>query len=94
MPVLVGAPVVRVPPGSQLLQSLGDLPVLLLVEVELVNRKLCDDVLATVQLVQSDAAVVLWSQSLVVRSQMVLVEMRSPMAELLGRVIDGSVVKQ
>jgi len=58
-------------------------------EVELVNRKLCDDVLATVQPVQSDAAVVLWSQSLVVRSQMALVELRSPVAELLGRDIDG-----
>ena len=61
-------------------------------EIETVYQKLCDRVLATIEPVQSAAAVVLWSQSLVVRSQMVLVEMRSPMAELLGRVIDGSLV--
>jgi len=59
-------------------------------EIETVSKRLCDMVLATIEPVQSAAAVVLWSQSLVVRSQMVLVEMRSPMAELLGRVIDGS----
>ena len=59
-------------------------------EIETVNQKLCDRVLATIEPVQSDAAVVLWSQSLAVRSQMALVEMRSPVAELLGRVIDGS----
>ena len=61
-------------------------------EIETVSKRLCDMVLATIEPVQSAAAVVLWSQSLVVRSQMVLVEMRSPMAELLGRVIDGSLV--
>ena len=61
-------------------------------EIETVSKRLCDMVLATIEPVQSAAAVVLWSQSLVVRSQMVLVEMRSPMAELIGRVIDGSLV--
>ena len=61
-------------------------------EIETVNQKLCDRVLATIEPVQSAAAVVLWSQSLAVRSQMALVEMRSPVAELLGRVIDGSLV--
>jgi len=59
-------------------------------EIETVNQKLCDRVLATIEPVQSAAAVVLWSQSLAVRSQMALVDMRSPVAELLGRVIDGS----
>ena len=59
-------------------------------EIETVSKKLCDMVLATIEPVQSDAAVVLWSQSLAVRSQMALVELRSPVAELLGRDIDGS----
>ena len=59
-------------------------------EIETVSKRLCDMVLATIEPVQSAAAVVLWSQSLAVRSQMALVEMRSPVAELLGRVIDGS----
>ena len=58
-------------------------------EIETVSKKLCDMVLATIEPVQSAAAVVLWSQSLAVPSQ-ALVEMRSPVAELLGRVIDGS----
>ena len=35
MPVPVGAPVVRVPPGPRLLRSLGDLPVPVLIKVEL-----------------------------------------------------------
>ena len=44
-------------------------------EIELVNKKLCDDVLATIHPEQSCAAAVLWPQTLAVQLQMVLFEM-------------------
>jgi len=59
-------------------------------EVEKLNRKLFDRVVATLEDAPARVQTLRWPMTLAVSVQMVLVEARSPVAEVLGRTIDAA----
>ena len=59
-------------------------------EVESLNRKLYDSVVATLERAPAHAKTLIWPMGLAVRAQCALEMARSPVAELLGRVIDAA----
>ena len=59
-------------------------------EVKSLNRKLYDSVVTTLERAPAHANTLIWPMGLAVRAQCALEMARSPVAELLGRVIDAA----
>ena len=59
-------------------------------EVESLNRKLYESVVATLERAPAHAQALVWPMELAARAQYALVKASSPVAELLGRCIDAA----